>query len=200
MMNETIQQLLAKQQEQASEVLKTSGMAEQLEISEYNNTRIIELQNAVKEVLEASDTPNKGVWQEFSFGSVCGAILGLLKTAFLHSKERNKICSTLGISTMLVDMYYNIGGRSPYVKDGKIQEAVPADLPKLKELVFITGSKLGIVVSKSDLEMINTENEARRNELQEQRSNDYINMKFEQNININPTQEVNSFEEMLKTM
>lgn len=195
-----IQELLKKQQEQASEVLKTSGIAEQLEISEYNNSRIIELQNAVREVLESSDTPNKGVWQEFSFGSVCGAILGLLKTAFLHSKERNKICSTLGISTMLVDMYYNIGGRSPYVKDGKVQEAVPADLPKLKELVFITGSKLGIIVSKSDLEMINAENEARRNELQEQRSNDYINMKFEQNININPTQEVNSFEEMLKNM
>ncbi|MDE6491687.1 MAG: hypothetical protein K2L37_00875, partial [Lactobacillus sp.] len=161
MSNLNIQQLLQKQQEEVSKTLETSEMQQQVQISEYNNNRIIKLYDLFQASVSKSEF--KGVWNEFVFGSVCGAVLGILRQAFMSFKDRQAICSSLGLAPVYVDLYLQYAGNAPYAKDGVVIEARPMNIEKTRELVKIVATKLQLIVTDNDLAMINEANEQSRN-------------------------------------
>lgn len=170
-----IQQLLAKQQE----AVKNDSFSEVLEISEYNESRFSAITEAIKDVI------GKEVWNEFSFGSVSGRILGILRTLNFEFKHRESLCKQLGISALLVDMYYQHAGNAPYYsKTGEVIPARPMNVAVTRELVKRTATELNIIIADEDLAMINEENENVRNASALQKAEDTKANGFTQNVNI----------------
>ena len=183
-MTNKIQQLLAKQQEE----VKSDSFSEILEISEYNESRFTEITEVIKSVI------NKEVWNEFSFGSVSGKILGILRTLNFEFKHRENLCKELGISALLVDMYYQHAGNAPYYsKMGEVVPARPMNVVVTRELVKRTATELNIIITDSDLVMINEENENVRNvsALQKAEDTKANGGSFTQNVNIQVNGKIN---------
>lgn len=180
-----IMKMLAKMQEKVENRLFSR---EESEVMDYNKSRIEELTSAlVSFKTEQLGKVSTGVWKELAYGYTVGSILGFLREAFIVRTHRKEICDLLGINEELVDYYYQFAGNAPYVKDGMVVEARPADTKNLKKLVYEAAIQMKIVLEDKDLEAINETNEARRNELQLQRQQDYLNNnnKVSQKVNIN---------------
>lgn len=179
-----IQELLKQQQE----AVKNDSFSEMIEISEYNESRFTTITETIKSVI------NKEVWNEFSFGSVSGRILGILRTLNFEFKHRENLCKELGISALLVDMYYQHAGNAPYYsKQGEVVLARPMNVAVTRELVKRTATELGIIITDADLNMINETNEKVRNESALQKAEDTKanSGTFNQNVNIQVNGKIN---------
>ena len=182
-MTNLIKELLEKQQE----TVKNDIFSEMVEISKYNEKRFNEVTEVIKSVI------SKEPWYEYSFGNVSGKILGILRTLNFEYKHRENLCKELNISPLLIDMYYQYAGNAPFInKIGEVVPARPMDIPVTKELVKRVGTELNIIVSESDLNLINSDNEAIRNASALQRAEDTRNNSFVQNVNINIAQKTPS--------
>lgn len=183
-MTTKIQELLKQQQES----VKNDSFEDTLEISKYNESRFTEITDKIKSVI------NKEVWNEFSFGSVSGRILGILRTLNFEYKNRDSLCTEIGLSNVLVDMYYQYAGNAPYYsKTGEIISAKPMDIEVTRQLVKRVGAELNILVQDSDLSMISAENEKSRNESALQKATDSKEQgSFIQKVNINVSQNSDS--------
>lgn len=189
-MNNKIQELLLKQQQ----VVKNDQFEDILEISSYNEERFNEITSEISSVI------NKEVWQEFSFGSVAGKILGILRTLTFEYKNRNELCKKLGISPVLVDLYYQHAGNAPYYsKTGEIIPAKPMNIEMTRQIVFRTGTALNIIITDEDLNMINKEAEEMRNNTALQKAEDTKNNggTFTQNVNVNISQNEQHMQSLL---
>lgn len=201
-----IKQILQKQQQTAEQIAQQSGLSEKIEISTYNNNRIVELTDTISAVInknnKAGDTKNI-VWNDFHFGEVSGAITGFLRTAFLNVKYRREICGILNIPTLFIDEFYKHSGKTPYAKDGEVTEAVKMDIPAMRNLVLLAGSKMQLIVSKDDLDMINEINEEARNNYQRERAENYIQNNYNTNVVVNngtSEAKVNSYASMMESL
>lgn len=183
--NSIVANRLAQMQAQASNRLFDS---EQAEIMAYNKTRIADLTNALLEFKATKlGKSSQNIWRELAFGYTVGSILGFLREAFILRDNRKEICDILGINEELVDYYYQFAGNAPYVKDGMIVEARPADIDNLKKLVYETAIQMQIIIDETDLSAITVENEQRRNAIQLQRQEDFLsnNSKVTNKVNVN---------------
>lgn len=185
-----IQEILEQQRKE----IKNDSFEAVLEISLYNEKRFDEIINSIKSIT------GKEVWNEYSFGNISGKILGILRTLNFEFKHRETLCRELGISPLLIDMYYQYGGNAPFInKIGEVVPARPMNVTVTKELVKRVGTELNIIVTESDLNLINSDNESIRNASALQRAEDTRNNSnsFTQNINVNIAQTPSHLEGVL---
>lgn len=182
-MTTKIQELLKQQAEKAKQ---NSELSELIEISDYNNKRFTEISNII------SNKIGKQVWEEYSFGNVSGKIIGILRTINFEYKYRDELCSELNLPPVLIDLYYQYGGNAPYISksSGEIIPERLADIPKLIEIVKQSAVYLNIILSNSDIAMVNEENERLRNHFAMLKAEDTKNNggTFTQNISVNVSQ------------
>lgn len=181
----SVEEALARMQANTEHRLFTE---EQNAILNYNKARINDLTNALLEFkFKTFSKVSQGIWKELAFGFTAGSILGFLREAFILRENRKEICDILGINEELVDYYYQYAGNAPYVKEGKIVAARPADICNLKKLVYEAAIQMKIILDDTDLNSITTEAEQKRNEIQFQRQEDFINnnSKMTAKVNVN---------------
>lgn len=152
----SIEALLTKQ----TESVKDDLFKEIVAIAEYNDKRFAEIYGIIK-----SKTENKEVWNDYSFGSVSGRILGILRTLNFSFKQKESLCAELGLPSVLMDIYYRDAGNAPYYdsKENEIVNARPMNIPVTKQLVKRVATALKIIVSDFDLNMITADAEKARN-------------------------------------
>lgn len=150
-----IEQLLKQQKES----LKDSELNLSVEIADYNQKKIDEITEKVNAVI------GKNSWEEFSYGVVCGKILGILRSMAFEFQHRAKLLKELKLSYVFIDEYIKVAGNAPYYSktEKKVIDARLMDVDKTRTLVKAVATELGIIVTDNVLENINTDAESRRN-------------------------------------
>lgn len=135
-----------KRLEEMNTKVKKSSIMEELEIKEITNEKLDKLLESM------SENTQREVYNDFNFKT--GKIFGILRFIMQNPLSAKELYEITGLNPAYIELFRQVGGNSPYTKDGVYYPSIPMDIEKCKQLIQATAVALGVYVSEEDLDDI----------------------------------------------